>query len=57
MVMCITKIKDLGSFKRCEKLKIVFTIVCMYKGWAIKFSPCTVTFYDLLCSVFTVQEC
>jgi hypothetical protein len=23
--------------------------VCVYKGWAIKFSPCTATFSDLLC--------
>jgi hypothetical protein len=23
--------------------------VCMYEGWAIKSSPCTATFNDLLC--------
>jgi hypothetical protein len=26
--------------------------VCMYKGWAIKFSPCTATFNVLLCLPF-----
>jgi hypothetical protein len=25
------------------------TLIPMYKGWAIKFSPCTATFNDLLC--------
>jgi hypothetical protein len=28
----------------------------MYKGWAIKTSPCTVTFNDLLCSGFLVTK-
>jgi hypothetical protein len=34
-------------------------LLCLYKGWAIKFSPCTATFNDLLClhvsSVFNVE--
>jgi hypothetical protein len=27
----------------------IYYYVCMYKGWAIKSSPCTSTFDDLLC--------
>jgi hypothetical protein len=27
----------------------------MYKGWAIKFSPCNATFNDLLCFCYTVK--
>jgi hypothetical protein len=32
---------------------ILFVIVvCMYKGWATKISPCTMTFEDLMCFPF-----
>jgi hypothetical protein len=29
--------------------------VCMYKGWAIKSSPCTATFNELLCLRYIFQ--
>jgi hypothetical protein len=34
---------------RSFKDMYVCMCVCMYKGWAIKSSPCTATFNDLLC--------
>jgi hypothetical protein len=32
-----------------------YSDIYMYKGWAIKSSPCTATFNDLLCFILSLR--